>query len=70
MSGKILTTWLTLLRLEHCLLTERNIFENGEMKGGTLRKSPLLEERESNIKRKGMPSRMMVKGKKESSVGN
>lgn len=69
MSGKILTTWLILLRLEHCLLTERNIFENGEMKGGTLRKCPLLE-RESNIKRKGMPSRMMVKGKKESSVGN
>lgn len=51
-------------------MTERKILENGEMKGGTLRKCPLLEERESNIKRKGMLSRMIVKGKKESSVGN
>ena len=53
------------VKLEHCLLIERKILENGEMKGGTLRKCPLLEERESNIKRKGMPSRMIVKGKRK-----
>lgn len=58
------------IKLEHCLLIERKILENGELKDGILRKCPLLEEREGNIKRKGMPLRMIVKGKKESSVGN
>lgn len=58
------------IKLEHCLLIERKILENGELKDGILRKCPRLEEREGNIKRKGLPLRMIVKGKKESSVGN